>query len=84
MHIFVQLLDRVYMNTYVTLFLFTLAIVAIAGILLGIQILVKKNGKFSSQHIGQSKAMRERGIHCLQAQDRIAYNDKRNITDMEK
>lgn len=68
----------------VKIFLFTLALVAIAGVLLGIQILLKKNGKFSSQHIGQSKAMRERGIHCLQAQDKMAYNDKRNITDMEK
>lgn len=68
----------------ITIFLFTLALVAIAGLLLGIQILLKKNGKFSSQHIGQSKAMRERGIHCLQTQDRLAYNDKKNITDMEK
>lgn len=72
------------MDTFFTLFLLTLAIGVIAGLLLGIQILFKKNGKFSSQHIGQSKAMRERGIQCLQAQDRIAYNDKRNITDMEK
>lgn len=68
----------------ITVFLFTLALVAIAGLLLGIQILLKKNGKFSSQHVGQSKAMRERGIHCLQTQDRLAYNDKKNITDMEK
>lgn len=68
----------------ITIFLFTLALVAIAGLLLGVQILLKKNGKFSSQHIGQSKAMRERGIHCLQTQDRLAYNDKKNITDMEK
>ncbi len=68
----------------ITIFLFTLALVAIAGLLLGIQILLKKNGKFSSQHVGQSKAMRERGIHCLQTQDRLAYNDKKNITDMEK
>ena len=68
----------------ITIFLFTLALVAIAGLLLGIQILLKKNGKFSSQHVGQSKAMRDRGIHCLQTQDRLAYNDKRNVTDMEK
>ena len=49
--------------------LFTLAIVAAAMLLLSVRILLKKGGRFRSQHIGQSKAMRERGIHCVQAQD---------------
>ena len=29
-----------------------------------------RNGEFSSQHIHDSKAMRERGIHCVMDQDR--------------
>jgi len=49
--------------------LFTLAIVAAAMLLLCVRILLKKGGRFRSQHIGQSKAMRDRGIHCAQAQD---------------
>ncbi|MCF0189999.1 MAG: hypothetical protein HUJ96_01925 [Marinilabiliaceae bacterium] len=68
----------------IKLFLFTLALIAIALVLFGIQILLKKNGKFSSQHVGQSKAMRDRGIHCIQAQDRIARASKNDVTDFKK
>ena len=35
-----------------------------------IKVLSRRNGRFSSQHIHDSKAMRERGIHCVMDQDR--------------
>ena len=35
-----------------------------------VKVLFCKNGAFSSQHIHDSKAMRERGIHCVIDQDR--------------
>ena len=35
-----------------------------------VKVLFRKNGTFSSQHIHDSKAMRERGIHCVMDQDR--------------
>ena len=35
-----------------------------------IKVLSKSNGTFSSQHIHDSKAMKERGIHCVIDQDR--------------
>ena len=35
-----------------------------------VKVLFCKNGTFSSQHIHDSKAMRERGIHCVIDQDR--------------
>lgn len=38
--------------------------------LLLIKVLTKKGGRFSSQHIHDSQAMRERGIHCVLDQDR--------------
>lgn len=66
------------------LFLFTLALVGIAMLLFAVRILLKKNGTFHSQHIGQSKAMRDRGIHCAQSTDRMEYASKLNVTDMEK
>jgi len=47
----------------------TLVFVAAAMLLLSVRILLKKGGRFRSQHIGQNRAMRERGIHCVQAQD---------------
>ena len=35
-----------------------------------IKVLSRRNGRFSSQHIHDSKAMRDRGIHCVMDQDR--------------
>ena len=40
--------------------------------LLLIKVLIKKDGRFSSQHIHDSEAMKERGIHCVMEQDREA------------
>lgn len=45
-------------------------IIAIALSFLCIKVILKKNGSFASQHIHDSKAMRERGIHCVMDQDR--------------
>ncbi len=35
-----------------------------------VKVLFRKNGSFSSQHIHDSEAMKERGIHCVMDQDR--------------
>jgi hypothetical protein len=50
-----------------------------------VKVILRKNGHFSSQHIHDSEAMRERGIHCVMDQDREmrtksrhAVNEKRN------
>ena len=45
-------------------------LLAVGMVLLLVKVLVRKNGTFSSQHIHDSKAMRERGIHCVMDQDR--------------
>ncbi len=37
-----------------------------------VRIIMKKNGTFHSQDVGQSKAMRERGVGCTRSQDRQA------------
>ena len=49
--------------------LLTLGVVAVAMLLFSVRILLKKGGRFRSQHVGQSSAMRQRGIRCVQAQD---------------
>jgi hypothetical protein len=36
-----------------------------------------RGGEFRSQHIGQSKEMRRRGIHCVQSMDRMERKKKR-------
>lgn len=52
--------------------LISVLIVAICIALLAVKILFRKGGKFPDTHIGGNKAMRERGITCVQSQDREA------------
>ena len=47
-------------------------IIAIAVALLCVKMIFRKNGKFSSQHIHDSEALREKGIHCVMDQDKAA------------
>ena len=37
-----------------------------------IKLIFKKDGSFSSQHIHDSEALREKGIHCVMDQDKAA------------
>ncbi len=52
--------------------LISLAVVAVAFALLSIKILLKRNGKFSSQHVHDNPGLRKQGIHCVMDQDREA------------
>lgn len=47
-------------------------IIAIAIALLSVKLIFKKDGSFSSQHIHDSEALREKGIHCVMDQDKTA------------
>lgn len=58
-------------------------IIAIAMLFMLVKVLFRRGGEFSSQHIHGSKAMKERGIHCVLDQDRemrtksrIAVNER--------
>ena len=55
--------------------LFSVLIIAICMGLLCVKLLFKKDGEFTSQHIHDSKAMKERGIHCVIDQDREAREE---------
>jgi len=48
----------------------TTLIIAIGMAFFCVKLIFRKDGRFSSQHIHDSKAMRERGIHCVMDQDR--------------
>lgn len=52
--------------------LISLAVVAVAFALLSIKVLLKRNGKFSSQHVHDNPGLRKQGIHCVMDQDRAA------------
>lgn len=45
--------------------------------LLLVKVLGRPDGEFSSQHIHDSKAMRQRGIHCVMVQDREMRQQKK-------
>ena len=52
-----------------TLLISTL-IIAIGMAFFLVRVLFVKNGTFKSQHIHDSEAMRQQGIHCVMDQDR--------------
>lgn len=57
----------------------TVLIIAIAVVLLSVKVLLKKNGRFSSQHIKDNPAMRKQGIHCVLEQDREERQRRQTI-----
>ena len=59
--------------------LLSVLIIAIAMALLCVKLLFRKNGEFSSMHIHDSQAMKDRGIDCVMEQDRQARSAKKNI-----
>ena len=56
-------------------------IIAIGMAFLLIKVLSSKNGSFTSQHIHDSQAMKERGIHCVIDQDREMRTKSRTAVD---
>lgn len=52
--------------------LISVLIVTICLVLLGINILFKKGGKFPNSHVSGNKTLRKKGISCAQSQDREA------------
>ncbi len=59
----------------------TIFILAIAAILLGVKVIFRKGGTFSSMHIHDSRAMRDRGIHCVMEQDREQRSRKWRVSE---
>lgn len=58
--------------------LITAGIVAIAVLLLSVKLLFKGDARGPMTHIGASKAMRERGIHCVESMDAIERHQLAN------
>ena len=54
--------------------LYSLVIVGIAILLLGIRVFFVKDGKFPNSHIEGNKALRDKGICCASRQDSLSKN----------
>ena len=67
---FAYFCSRINKNNMVETLLVSIVIIAAGMLLLLVKVLSRKDGSFSSQHIHDSKAMKERGIHCVIDQDR--------------
>ena len=52
--------------------LLSVLIIAISVALLSVKVILKKNGKFSSQHVHDTPGLRKKRIHCVLDQDREA------------
>ena len=65
--------------------LITLLIVAICVLLLGVKVFFVKGGRFPNMHVGGNKALRDKGIGCIQTQDREARRKQPfSIDELEK
>ena len=61
--------------------LLSVLIIAISMALLSVKLIFRRNGEFTSQHIHDSKAMHDRGIHCVMDQDREMRRKSRFAVD---
>lgn len=57
--------------------LFSVLIIAIAMVLLCVKVLLKANGRFTSQHIHDNRYLRKKGIGCVLEQDKEEYKKER-------
>ena len=65
--------------------LLILLIVAISVLLLGVKVFFVKGGRFPNGHVSGNKAMRQRGIGCVQSHDREAQRKPRfSIEEIER
>ncbi|MCK9300817.1 MAG: hypothetical protein M0P23_05505 [Bacteroidales bacterium] len=53
---------------------YTVLLVGIAILLLGIRVFFVKGGKFPNSHVEGNKALKDKGICCAARQDNLARN----------
>lgn len=62
-------------------FFLDMLIIAISVILFCIKLILRKNGKFSSQHVKDNPGLRKNKIHCVMDQDMAARKLKTGRPD---
>ena len=61
-----------------------IALVGAGMLLLSVGVILRKDGKFRSEHIAENKRMRQEGIHCATSQDREARRTNHNQIDIKQ
>lgn len=72
------------MNVWIFYILPALVVVGVSLLLLCVRMLIRRDGRFSSEHISENKRMRRDGIHCATSQDREARRASVNKLDVSK
>ncbi len=57
----------------------TFILVSLSVLLLGVKIFFVPKGKFPNIHIGGSKPLKEKGVHCATTQDRNAQAQSKKL-----
>ncbi|MDY3090266.1 MAG: hypothetical protein SOW66_04015 [Porphyromonas sp.] len=60
--------------------IFCLVALGLTMLLLSIKLIIKKDGKFPSSHVGSQQALRDQGISCHTSQHRDAQG-QRNLAE---
>ena len=84
--LFVHVRNFLYLCTnflYMKEMLIVIGLMLTAMLLLCVRIIMKKDGRFRSQHISENKRMRQDGIHCANSQDREARRKNTNKIDVQ-
>lgn len=61
--------------------LLSVILVLLSVLLLGIKLLLTKNGRFPNSHVGNNPALRKKGIHCAKTQD-LEEQNRKNLFDL--
>jgi hypothetical protein len=61
--------------------LFSIIILTVAMLFLLVKVILRRGGTFASQHIHDSEAMRQRGIHCVVDQDREERERRKRLEE---
>ncbi|MDP3437939.1 MAG: hypothetical protein Q8S04_11915 [Bacteroidales bacterium] len=59
-----------------SLFIITVAIIAISVFLMSFNIIFRKNGKFPDSEIGHNKEMRKLGLMCAKSEEKILWRKR--------
>lgn len=64
--------------------LISVLIVAICIVLLAVNIIFKKDGRFPNTHVSGNEALRQKGVGCVQSQDREARQRRPMVKERER
>ncbi len=66
---------------FLNILLLSVALIALSMLGLGLNILIKKNGKFPAYQVGHNKDMHKLGVSCVKHDEKKAHYKRRKKND---